>query len=177
MLELPYGEDEQEKEDDDRLLEQGAEDEAAELLDDTHAEARRDHARHIAEARRRDDHERADRVGDAVERLDDPDHHDQRPRRTADRGVQGEGEGVDLVGVDAEHTRGARILRRRADRLSHARVLHEEDDRDRECRRHGEADEAHDADADQAIEKLDVAESGVGCLRLRTEDRGSCPAA
>ncbi len=86
-----------------------------------------DHARQVAEPGRGHDHEGADRIGNAVERLDHPDHRDHHAGGAADGGVERIGEGIDALGVDAEDARGTRILRRGADRLAHATVLHEQD--------------------------------------------------
>ena len=137
-----YGQHAQQQQHDQRLLEFGAEQEAAELLEHAHAEAGGDDGRQIADAGRGHDHEQADRIGGAEERLHVPDQRDQRAGRAADRRVEAEGERVDLLGIDAEHAGGARILRGGADRLPHAAVLHEHDDRQRQHDGQAETEEA-----------------------------------
>ena len=163
--------DRQEQEHYESLLELGAKYEAAELLEHAHPEAGRDHARQVAETGGGDDHEEADRIGRPEKRLHVPDHGDEGPGRAANRRVQAKGERIDLLGVDAEHTGRSGVLRGRADRLSHAALLHEENNSDGKNDREREADNAGGGDRDQPVRERQCRQIGLCGLRVGTEGK------
>ena len=130
-----------------------------------------DYARQVAEAGRRDDDERADRIGDSIKWLDNPDHHDDGAGGAADGRVQREGESVDPLRVNSQNAGGAAILRGGPDRLPHSAVFHKQDHGDRQTRRHADANELGDRYVDQPVGEVKGVVFEFQRLRVRTEEQ------
>ncbi len=127
---LPDENDHHQREDEGDL-ELDAENEARHVFESAETEPGGDHARDIADTRHHHDHEGAHRVGEPQIGMDRPCHDGEAARRAAKRRVEPIGHGKDAIRVDAENARGARVLRRGADRLSEPCLAQKEPERHR----------------------------------------------
>ncbi len=168
---VPPDENDHHQREDEGDLELDAENEARHVFESAETEPGGDHARDIADTRHHHDHEGAHRVGEPQIGMDRPCHDGEAARRAAKRRVEPIGHGKDAIRVDAENARGARVLRRGADRLSEPCLAQKEPERPTRPDREPESEELDTRQRHHAVEQMNRAEIGIDRADIRAEER------